>query len=102
MWSFSGGRLVSASTKYPSSDTAQQIEWLTAKYGPATKTDTVTYQTGFGARWDCARVYWMMPDGTAIVAQEMILNLNRSLLVSFASQSVMAMHPAGPNPYDAK
>ena len=69
---FSNGMAEQVSTEYPNPNLQHQLEFLKTTYGPPTLADTVVYQNPYGARWDCVRASWNMPDGAAVFALESI------------------------------
>jgi hypothetical protein len=85
----------------------QQMDFLEAKYGEPTKTEIVTLQNSYGAKWDCFHATWNMPDGAIILAIESIENLpmsgpTRWLKVTFLSKArgqELAAEGSKPNPY---
>jgi hypothetical protein len=103
---FSNGIVEEVSTEYPNPDLQHQLEFLKSAYGPPAISDTVAYQNGYGATWNCQRFSWNMPDGAAIHAAESIKPTPehmRVLTVTFVSREwrakVAAEDKADPNPY---
>ena len=87
-WLFVDGKVAQVSIEHPLPDTPQQMGFLIEKYGQPTKSETVAYQNAYGAKWDCLRASWEMPDGAAILAAESIKNLpepTRWLTITFLS-----------------
>jgi hypothetical protein len=102
-WHFSNHKLTQIDILYTQPDTAQQIKWLTEKYGPITKSDVTKYHNGFGAQWECLNAMWITPGGGMIGAVEILGAGNKvQLLVSFRSHeaaSKILTNPGKPNPY---
>jgi hypothetical protein len=105
-WVFVGSKLALASTEYALPDIEQQLKFLTLTYGQPTKTETVKYQNGYGAAWDCLEATWFMPDGVVIRAAESIKNVYgpiRWLTVTFMSKEMVDAYAqienSKPNPY---
>jgi hypothetical protein len=102
-WHFSNHKLVQIETLYTEPDTAQQIKWLTERYGPITESDVTKYHNSFGAQWGCLSAIWKTADGGAIWAKESMGTGNKVwLTVSFYSRQVVQKAlaaPGKPNPY---
>jgi hypothetical protein len=93
----------SADLKPP--DVQLEISYLTERYGAPAKTETVAYENGYGAKWDCVQAAWVLPDGAAIIAHEFVLSSRRHLTIMFASKTYLdavKSQTAVPNPYGPK
>lgn len=114
IWQFGDGKLWEVEISVPSlfalaskrPDIQQEIRFLIETYGEPKERSTVPYQNGYGARWDCEKLSWSMPDGTQIVAAESISTTNfggpkRTLLVAFFSKDYLSKsaEPRTANPY---
>ena len=113
-WHFDGGKLSAVKIDVPDPsaplmerqavNTRQEIAMLTEVYGQPTKSETVPYRDIMGAKWECSRVYWSMPDGTEISAEETIDSYDdfrRVLTIVLATKEAIQKFQTPPpkNPY---
>jgi hypothetical protein len=88
----------------PEPNATQEIKFLTEAYGTPTNTRNISFQNGYGAKWDCLEATWEMPDGSVIQAAEGIRNISygarRGLKITFASKAALDKTKAAEtNPY---
>lgn len=69
---FVAAKLAGVTIEFPEPDTSEQIKFLRERYGEPFNVNTVEYQNAFGAKWNCLRAFWNMPDGTSIIAAEVM------------------------------
>ena len=82
----------------------QELALLTEVYGEPNKIETVPVRDLMGGKWECSRVYWSMPDGTAISAAETIDSYDdfrRVLTIILATKEAIGEFQIPPqtNPY---
>ena len=84
----------------------REIDLLLEKYGQPSERRTAAYQNAYGAKWECPEVFWNMPDGTSIFADEYIGSdyygaPQRRMLITFRSKEADDERKARskPNPY---
>jgi hypothetical protein len=100
-WVFQSGRLVEVSSHEPS---GEQVKFLEQTYGPPVQTKMAAYQNGYGARWECPLVIWLMADGAIIRAEETIQLGDRWMTVTFRTREraeAVNRENQEPNPYAA-
>jgi hypothetical protein len=109
-WNFVNGKLATVEVSAPGDasldsvrlDLPAEYRFLVEKYGQPVKSGTEVYQNAYGARWECLKANWVMPDDTWIIAFELIVGShNRHVwVVQFLSKDSPERHSqAKPNPY---
>jgi hypothetical protein len=109
-WKFIDGSLQQVEVDIPgilsgsSPNIPEEVGFLIQKYGQPSESGTVVYQNSYGAKWDCLRATWTMPDGTFIMAREHIGTIGgfrRELMVIFSSKDALSSQgQTKSNPYD--
>jgi hypothetical protein len=96
LWRFAHGKLCELNiTQRGWLNTESEIGLLTEKYGQPSESKTAVYQNAFGAKWECAEVFWKLPDGTLIRAGEYIDTdysgaPQRKIMITFMSKDAIA------------
>jgi len=115
-WTFSGGpegKLTQVEIHVPGDmasesmrpDISEEFALLIQAYGVPVVVEKVPYQNAYGAKFDCSRMAWKMPDGTMITASESVgspdfYGYKHHLIIIFSSREWQDSHAqTQTNPY---
>ncbi len=112
-WHFAKGTLVDAMMMQQlgpqfHTSTDEQINFLSAIYGPPTHRRTVENRDSFGASWETIEAQWEMPDGSLIQCIERVeINVitrdpSRNLYVTAISRDAARSIQEKSNPYTSR
>jgi hypothetical protein len=110
-WEFANKKLGSLTITIPArplyiqdADTAKELGFLRDAYGEPTAVESVTFQNSYGAKWECPKVRWSMPDGTVILLSEHMRNTSAGprkgdIILFISAETLKTSTPTTPNPY---
>jgi hypothetical protein len=85
---FHASKIFKVSIIWKPDETSFEVQrlMLTQKYGQPTKTDSVKFQNGIGATWQCEEANWSLKNGDRIMAFDGIVSGHHRVFVDFVSK----------------